>query len=214
MEIKIKNFFNNFKIDKNSITFLSIGSASNITIGGYKKHDFMIGNNNHQFPPFLLNFYNNNSNYKLNILLLDDRLEYPPYIINNFGLKDYFKKDEYIKNKWSSKNISVIAMYELFDENVDKLFVKKLCEKIDKKKGTFIFHDFSGYNFHKKMGLLYQSKFDINYIKFSITIDKNLDHYFLENNSKYMFKDAYPKLNNYNYKIKFKRNENNRWKII
>ena len=60
MMIDSENIFENIEVSNKSIVYLSTGAAANIESFNQKlKHeDFKIGNNNHQFPPFLFNFYN------------------------------------------------------------------------------------------------------------------------------------------------------------
>ena len=197
------NILNDIEINNSTITFLSTGSASNIDISTNKKKDFIIGKNNHQFPRFLYKFYHKyrEYNYNINIILIDDRLSTPPYIVNNYTDNIKFNKIE--DNKWISQDnrIKIYAIYDIFTLVSDTIYVKQLCDMIQQKKGIFLFHDFSGYSFHKKLGMLYQSQFNPNKIRFSITNHINLEEYFSKTELEDTFVDSYPNFSDYIYNI-------------
>lgn len=203
MILSWENILNDIEINNSTITFLSTGSASNIDISEYKKKDFIIGKNNHQFPIFLYNFYHKyrEYNFNINIILIDDRLSKPPYIVNNFI--DNMKFNEIEKNIWISldSKIKIYTIYDLFILENDNIYIKQLCDIIQKKKGLFLFHDFSGYSFNKKLGIIYQKNYNPNKIRFSITNHTNLEEYFSKTKLENTFGDSYPKFSDSIYNI-------------
>lgn len=211
MTLSWNNILNNIGISKSTITFLSTGAASNIDISIHKKKDFIIGKNNHQFPLFLYKFYHKylNNNYNINIILIDDRLTKPPYIVDNFI--DNIKFNEIDDNIWISNDnrIKIYSIYDLFSLENDAIYVKQLCDIIKQKNGIFLFHDFSGYSFNKKLGMIYQKLFNPNKIRFSITNHVDLEEYFSKTNLENTFLDIYPKFTDsiYNISIQFINDE-------
>lgn len=210
MILSWENISNNIDINPLSITFLSTGSASNIDISIHKKNDFIIGKNNHQFPPFLSRLYHQPQydNININIILIDDRLSKPPYIINNFIDNTTF--NTITDNIWISNDnrIKVFAIYDLFVLENDTKYVKQLCDIIHQKNGLFLFHDFSGYSFNKKMGIIYQKLFNSNKIRFSITNHTHLEDYFSKTELQDTFLDIYPKFTDPIYDISIQLENN------
>ena len=114
-------------------------------------------------------------------------------------------------NIWISPNnrIKIYSIYNLFSLEKDNQYVKQLCDMIQQKNGVLLFHDFSGYSFHKKLGILYQKLFNSNKIRFSITNHTNLENYFSKTKLENTFSDSYPKFTDsiYNISIDFTNKE-------
>ena len=207
--LDISSVFDYIEIEKNSINYLAIGAAANINFSTVlKSQDFQIGYNNHQFPPVLFNFFSKNKDslFKINIILIDNRLEEPLFII-----KEFLDKYEYCFKNYNSYNnilisednkIKIFSINELFDFKYNNK-IKILCNKINKSDSILLFHDFSGLSFHKELGKLYQKFYNPLHIRFSITNHENIYEYFEELDSDYKINETYPNLlKNLLFKIK------------
>lgn len=208
--LDISSIFDYMDFDNNSINYLAIGAAANINDFSPKLRyqDFQIGNNNHQFPPVLFNFFtdNMNSSFKMNLIFIDDRLEDPLFIIEELVNKyEYsFKNYKNYANIWVSvdNKIKIYAVKELFDFKYQNK-IKLLCDNINASDSMLLFHDFSGLSFHKDLGKLYQKFYNPLHIRFSITNHQNINEYLQEFDSDCKINETYPKLNeNILFKLK------------
>jgi hypothetical protein len=137
----IYNILLNISIE-NSFNFISIGSASNLEV---KYYNILPQKDNHQIPSFLNKIINNNKYNKINIFLIDERLETPPYIINNSNLN--FKKIK--KNYWKFNNINIYSFklnINKFDSELEYLI--KISNILD-IYSKIIINDYSGLEIDK-----------------------------------------------------------------
>ena len=131
------------------IYWISIGSASNIC----SNRPYVLNRNMHQFPPFLQE-YNYNSKVNLRLILIDEMLSTPPYVVTHI-LGNQCKKHNIYNNIYYANNIEIISCNEYIEYDRQKYNYSdstyKLFDKINnyilKANNNLLFvHDFSGYN--------------------------------------------------------------------
>jgi len=129
----------------NSLNFVSIGSASNIQ---HKYYNILPPKDNHQLPPCIYNIIDNIINHSVgvnikqcNIFLIDDRIEDPPYIVNNSYL--HFERNN---ECWTSEGDCKINVYilhqNIYNYDTEITYIRKIYDKIN--NGLFIINDYSG----------------------------------------------------------------------
>ena len=126
-----------------AFNFISIGSASNLDS---KCYNIIPDKNNHQLPPFIVDLIDNNPDKDYNVFLIDERLENPPYIINNskYIFKKSINQDNIKYNCWKSNNVTVYAFnYNIYNYKNELEGCKKLIKYI-KHPGYLIINDYSG----------------------------------------------------------------------
>jgi hypothetical protein len=135
----------------NCVNWISIGSASNVGYSG----DYVLNRNMHQFPPFLQEYnYNSNLDIKMRLILIDEELMTPPYVVAHiFGNK--YKKHKLYNNVYHINNIEVISCNEYIDydllkrnyaESTYELFTKINNYILGMNNNLLFVHDFSGHN--------------------------------------------------------------------
>ena len=141
----IYNIFESNTSYYNDYNFISIGCASNIE---HKYYSILPPKDNHQIPPFLMNYIRTkNNNERINIFLIDERLSKPPYVINNMEFDDFKLINETnCYNNWFSKfnNINIYAFYNnITNYKEEYKAYNKLKKKISNKLHI---KDYSGFN--------------------------------------------------------------------
>ena len=88
-----------------------------------------------------------NTDKQYNIFLIDERLETPPYIIQNskYIFEKSLRLDTNIKyNHWTSNNINVYAFsYNIYNYKNELPYIKKLMNYII-QPGCLVINDYSG----------------------------------------------------------------------
>jgi len=135
--------------DSSVFNFVSIGSASNLDS---KYYSIIPSYDNHQLPTFIVDIIDKNEYQEYNMFLIDERLEEPPYIIQN-SKYSFTKNDEYIydnkSNHWKSNNINVYSFNSnIYNYKSELIYIKKIIECIkqeqQEQQGQLIINDYSG----------------------------------------------------------------------
>ena len=138
----IYDIFNNNLTYYTSYNFISIGSACNLE---HKYYNLLPPNDNHQIPPFLNNIIDKNLYDTINIFLIDERLESPPYIIEYSNLVFNKINDNY----WKSNNINVYSFkYNMYNYDDEIFYLKKILNKMS-NTSKIIINDYSGLEIDK-----------------------------------------------------------------